>query len=304
MFKRFHPVPSGLHSPVHGNLLGLLACIMLLLPIAGAACAQTYGESRIISTETHPGIRSPRMLEAWRLYNAYQATQARIRALNFRIADLTDQIQNQYQPGFMLGALAGGNLANAMRAAEADLRREQQLLDSLVEQWAANDLVYGEFYLGPLENATIPLTVRYGVNGEWTVQMDPIMIGLIRWDQAVAGQQNQAGSGAASLDGRWHLSTDNGRFLAELIISGGGGTVTFYGLPQEQISGVSYDPSSGTVSFTRPQYPTTFTGTVTGTHPRYGPQAANGVAEMMVMSGEYRTAEGGRGPWGASLEER
>ena len=135
----------------------------------------------------------------------------------------------------------------------------------------------------------LPLTVRHGANGEYAAQLDPIHLGLIRWDQAIAAAR-QSGV-PTSLDGRWHLSQNNGRFLAELIVSGGGGSILFYGLEREPIEGVSYSTSTGRVSFYRSRYPQTFVGTLT--------QDDEG---HITVQGEWTAPDGNRGDWSAQYE--
>jgi len=234
-------------------VLAVLAALFCVLDQPDPAQAQQHGEAHIRSLDPHPTVRSPRMNEAWRIYEDYRATQQRIAIIQYRIADLTGQVHDIYAPGFIMGhqAAASAGLGRDLASLNADLQREQRHAADLVAQWGANDLVFGDVYLGPLENATISITVHYGPNMEYVAQMDPINIGLIRWDQAVTAEQatQQTRPTFSSLNGVWQIANRQ-RQLSVLTISGGGGTIDYYGNGINPVSGMSFDQGSGRVSFT------------------------------------------------------
>lgn len=261
----------GIHSGHRNNprrsLRGLLflvrAAVVLssVLFISNGAYAQAIVESHIGSMDTRPELRTARMSEAWRIYEEYRATRDQIARLRSRIGVIIDDLQNTYAPGGMLGALAAatGGVGAELSAARAELERAEQRARELLAQWESNDLRYGDYFLGPLENAGEMVSVRHGPNRSEVTVIDRIGLGLIRWDQAMAA--GLAIGNPATLDGRWHMQV--GPHLAELIFSGQGGTIRYYHLPQEPITAVSYDPATGRVYFFRPTYPQNHSGTLT-----------------------------------------
>jgi len=227
-----------------------LVCLLAALPMAGTVKAQTV-ESRIVSLDTHPNLRSGKMAEAWRIYEDYRITLDRIDSLQSRIGQILDDLQNVYGPAAIEGgfhAVAAG-VAGDLTELRNQLAEAQQHASDLRAQWEASDLTYGEYYLGPLENAGQIVSVRYGVAGENTSAMDRIHLGLIRWDQAVAGAQQQSMNTITNINGRWLIGTGS-RQISSMVISGGSGTIDYFGNGVNPVTGVSYDPGTGRVSFT------------------------------------------------------